>query len=120
MAEPGGWDTSGNAGSLADAIRRQAAAQRSRNPEAVLKKASSNIADRARQAAGLPSVNDPLGQLLEQIQNINVGSTPWESIKQQAYGSVGAQYDPLIEQLKAEIEGTKGRATKNQNTVKQM
>lgn len=120
MAKPGGWDTGGTAGNLADAIRKQAAAQRQRDPAEVLKRASSKIADRARAAAGLPTSNDPLGQLLDQIQNINVGGTPFDLIKQQAYGSVGAQYDPLIEQLKAEIEGTKSRAAKNQSTVKQM
>lgn len=120
MAKPGGWDTGGTAGNLADAIRKQAAAQRNRDPAEALRKASRNIADRAKAAAGLPTSNDPLGQLLEQIQNINVGYTPFDTIKQQAYGSVGAQYDPLIEQLKAEIEGTKSRASKNQATVKQM
>lgn len=120
MARPGPWDTGGNAGNLADAIRRQAAAQRERNPAEVLKKAASRVADRARSAAGLPTSNDPLGQLMEQIQNINVGATPYDIIQQQAVGSVGAQYDPLIEQLKAEIAGTKSRAAKNQATVKQM
>jgi hypothetical protein len=120
MAKPGGWDTSGTGSSLADAIRRQAAAQRNRDPEEAVRKAARNRADQARDAAGHPSMNDPLGQLLNQIQNINVGATPYETIKQQAYGSVGAQYDPLIEQLKAEISGTKKRAGKNQDTVKQM
>lgn len=120
MAEPGGWDTGGTAGNLADAIRKQAAAQKNRDPAEVLRRAAGRIADRAKSAAGLSTGTDPLSQLMDQIQNINVGYTPFDTIKQQAYGSVGAQYDPLIEQLKAEIAGTKSRAAKNQSTVKQM
>jgi hypothetical protein len=107
MAQPSPWDTGGIAGSLADAIKRQAATQ-------------AKIADekKAQDKPGL--VVDPFQQLIQQIQSINVAPTPYDQLMQQATGSAGAQFDPLIEQLRAEMSATQQRGERNQSTVKQM
>lgn len=107
MATPGPWDTSGTANSLADAIRRQAASQ----------------AKQAQQKSGLVSTGpevDPFQQLMEQIQGINVAPTPYEQLLQQATGSAGAQYDPLIQELQAQMESTKKRGASNQQQARDM
>jgi hypothetical protein len=104
MAEPGPFDTSGTANSLADAIRRQAAAQ----------------AKQSKQKSSLVDTTDPFEQLMQQIQSINVAATPYETLLQQATGTAGAQYDPLIEQLKAEMARTEKRGKANQGEVKSM
>ncbi|MFE1145190.1 hypothetical protein [Streptomyces rochei] len=107
MARPGPWDTSGTANSLADAINRQAAAQ----------------ARQAQQKSGLVSTEpevDPFQQLMDQIQGINVAPTPYEQLLAQATGSAGAQYDPLIKQLEAEMSRTKQRGAANQQEARDM
>jgi hypothetical protein len=118
MARPGPWDTSGTANSLADAIRRQAESQA--NAGSRVKNAAKRAADRARNAAGMPSIDDPLGQLMQQIQSINVAATPYDILLQQATGSAGAQYDPLIAELQAEMARTKKRGKANMGEARGM
>ncbi|HEY9259030.1 hypothetical protein [Chitinophaga sp.] len=109
MAEPSPWNQAGMANSLADAIRQQA------NTQAAL---AQNKPVPGGQNNGMPA--DPLEQLMKQIQGINVKSTPYDVLMQQAQGSAGAQYDPLIKQLQAEMARTQQRGTANQNTARQM
>lgn len=106
MANPNPWDTSGTSNSLADAIRRQAASQ--------------SKAATATQDKKTGVIKDPLEQLMQQIQNINVAATPMDMLMQQATGSAGAQFDPMIEQLKAAMSSTTQRGEANQAEAKQM
>lgn len=104
MARPGPWDTSGTANSLADAIRRQAAQQ-------------------AQQSSGLVDtgqIKDPFQQLMDQINNINIPTTPYDQLLQMAQGQAGAQFDPLIQELQGQMSATKKRATGNEKQAKQM
>ncbi len=111
MAKPGPWDIGGQANSLADAIRRQAAVQ---------KRSASFDNKVAKPFDGGASVADPLQQLMEQIQGINVQATPMDLLMQQATGSAGAQFDPLIKQLQAEMARTTERGKANQNEARSM
>jgi len=107
MAQPGPWNPSGTANSLADAIRRQAASQ----------------AKQSEQKSGLVSTGpevDPLQQLMDQIQGINVAPTPYDQLLQQATGSAGSQYDPLIAELEAQMSATKKRGASNQQQARDM
>src|SRR5690606_33799735 len=104
MARPGPFNPGGQASSLADAIRRQAASQ----------------AKQAEAKSGLVETKDPLAQLMEQIQGINVAPTPYESLLQQATGAAGSQFDPLIKQLEAAMNRTKQRGSSNQKEARAM
>jgi hypothetical protein len=57
---------------------------------------------------------------MQQIQSINVVATPYEQLMQQAQGSAGAQYDPMIKQLQAEMAQTTKRGKANQSEAKGM
>lgn len=107
MAKPDPWDPS----SIADVIRQQAAAQ------AKQAGSSSGLVDTGNLAQG-PA--DPLSQLMEQINNIRVQSTPMELLMQQAQGSAGAQFDPLIAELQGQMNATQKRGRTNQGQAKQM
>lgn len=108
MAQPDPWDSGGMAGSLADAIRRQANTQ-------------AKIADDKVSANRTGAVTvDPFQQLLQQIQSINVAPTDYNTLLQQATGTVGSQFNPLIEQLKAEIASTEQRGKRNQGQAREM
>lgn len=110
MAGPGSmFNTSGTANSLADAIRRQAAAQ------AKQAQGTSGLVD-----TGNVQAADPLSQLMDQINQINVEATPYEQLLAQAQGTAGAQFDPLISELQAQMEATQKRGTRNQAQAKQM
>jgi hypothetical protein len=105
MADPGIWDLGGTSNSLADAIRRQAASQ----------------AKQSKAKSGLVQTEvDPFQQLMQQIQSINVQATPYEQLLQQATGTAGSQFDPLIKQLEAEMASTKQRGQSNQKEARQM
>lgn len=108
MAQPSPWDTSGTANSLADAIRRQAENQ-----------AKAAAADKAK-ASGVSATPNPLEQLMQQIQGITAQATPYEQLMQQATGSAGAQFDPLIKQLEAEMARTQKRGKANQGEARSM
>lgn len=71
---------------------------------------------------GLPGQQkqDPFQQLLQQLQGIHVEATPIEQLMEQARASASAQYDPLIQQLQAEMENTKQRGARNQESGRQM
>jgi hypothetical protein len=97
---------SGTANSLADAIRRQADAQ------------AMAAKSKGMQAGGAPA--NPLDQLMQQIQSINVEATPYETLLSQATGAAGSQYNPLIAELQAEMSRTKQRGKANQAQAKQM
>lgn len=97
------------AASLADAIRRQA------NTQAALAEDSMS-----RNRTGAVAAVDPFQQLIQQIQSITVAPTPYEQLLQQAQGSAGAQFNPLIEQLRAQMSATQQRGQRNQGTAKRM
>src|SRR5687768_13994775 len=109
MAEADPWDTGGLAASLADAIRRQANTQ-------------AKIADDKMSAnrTGAVTAPDPFQQLIQQIQSINVEATPYDTLLRQATGTAGSQFDPLIQQLAAEMKSTEQRGQRNQSQAKQM
>lgn len=109
MARPGPFDVEGTGTSLADALRAQADNQAR---EAERKK--------NRSRGGRNSAPNPLDQLMEQIQSINVEPTPFEVLLEQARGTAGAQYDPLITELKAQMGATKRRAKGNKREARQM
>lgn len=104
MAGPGIFNPSGTAGSIADAIRAQAAAQ----------------SQQAQQKSGLVNTADPLQQLMDQINAISVPATPYDQLLNQAQGQAGAQFDPLIAELKGQISSTTNRAHSNEHQAKQM
>ncbi len=114
MANASPFDIPGTANSLADAIRRQAAAQ------------SRAATNKKTQKSGLTATGDnlmspdPLAQLMEQIQGINTPATPYDVLLQQATGAAGAQFDPLIQQLQGQINQTTKRGKANQAEAKQM
>lgn len=113
MADPSAWNIPGTANSLADAIRRQAAAQAEKAQRKEMGKSKT----------GLTEINpqpNPLDQLMQQIQQINVEATPLETLMQQATGSAGAQYDPLIKELQGEMGRTKNRGQANQKEARAM
>lgn len=107
MADPGIFDLGGTANSLADAIRRQADAQAKQS------KAKSGLVDTSEPP-------NPLDQLMQQIQGINVQATPYDQLLQQATGAAGSQFDPLIKQLEAEMNRTKQRGSANQKEARGM
>lgn len=109
MAQPDPLDPGGMAASLADAIRRQA------NTQAQLAEESMS-----KNRTGAVQAADPFQQLIQQIQSINVAPTPLDQLMQQAQGSAGAQFNPLIEQLKAQMGATQQRGQRNQSTAKRM
>lgn len=109
MARPDPWDSGGMAASLADAIRRQANTQSQLAEESV-----------SRNRTGAVTATDPFQQLLQQIQSINVQATPFEQLMSQAQGSASAQFDPLIQQLQAQMQATEQRGKKNMGQAKQM
>lgn len=110
MARPGPWDIKGSGTSLADALRAQADNQA---------KQAERKKNRSRGGGGNAAPN-PLDQLMEQIQSINVEATPIELLMQQARGSAGAQYNPLIKELEAQMGATKRRAKGNKKEAKAM
>lgn len=107
MAQPNPWDPS----SIADVIRQQAAAQ------AKQAGSSSGLVDTGNLATG-PA--DPLSQLMEQINNIRVQPTSIELLMQQAQGTAGAQFDPLIAELQGQMSATQKRGRANQGQAKRM
>lgn len=106
MANPSPWDSGGMAGSLADAIRRQA------NTQAKLAQGQTMSTE--------SFVEDPLSQLMKQIQSINVQATPYDVLMRQAQGNAGAQFDPLIQQLRAEMSSTAKRGEANKKQARGM
>lgn len=109
MAQPDPWDSGGMAASLADAIRRQANTQ-------------AQIADdtMSKNRTGAVGATDPFQQLLQQIQSINVQATPMEQLMAQATGAANAQFEPLIQQLQAQMQSTERRGKQNMGQAKQM
>lgn len=107
MAGSNIFNTSGTAGSLADAIRAQAAAQ------AKSAATKSGLVDTG-------ATNDPLQQLIDQINKISVPATPYDQLLAQAQGTAGAQFNPLIEELKGQMVATQKRGVANQKQAKQM
>jgi hypothetical protein len=95
------------AGSLAEAIERQAANQKAQ----------------AAQTSGLASV-DPFQMLQQQLfgaaNNINVAATPLEQLRQMAQQQVSAQYDPQISALENEASIHSKRGQQSASTARQM
>lgn len=101
--------------SIADAIRRQAAAQ---SKMATMNSQAESHMSPALWDGGTSS--NPLDQLMQQIQSINVKSTPLEQLMKQATGAAGSQFDPLIAELQGQMESTKQRGANNQNQARSM
>lgn len=95
------------AGSLAEAIERQAANQKAQ----------------AAQASGLVS-SDPFTALQQQLfgaaNSITVPSTPLETLRQMANQQVAAQYDPQIQALTSEMNLHANRGEKSQQEARKM
>lgn len=112
MAEPNPLDPSGVAQSLADAIRQQA--------DNIASGGGGGGGGNRRNNRNNRRSKNPLDQLIEQINQISVEATPYETLLQQATGAAGAQFDPLISELEAQIAGTTRRGNRNQREAKQM
>lgn len=82
--------TSSPAGSLAEAIERQANAQK-----------------KQAQAKSGVAASDPISSMMndfmQQYNSINVPTTPIEQLRKMAESQVGAQFDPMIELLKNQM-----------------
>lgn len=63
---------------------------------------------------------DPFQQLLDQLHGINVAPTPVEQLLAQATSSASSQYDPMISQLKAEMDRAQTRGKQSQQEGRQM
>lgn len=97
------------ADTLAEAIEKQAAAQMraARQKEA--------------EAAG---ITDPFmalqQQLFSAVNGIDIQPTPLEQLRAIAEGQVDAQFDPVINALKNEVNTKKGRAKRSQGEAREM
>lgn len=95
------------AGSIAEAIERQAANQKAQ----------------AAQKSGLTST-DPFQMLQQQLfgaaNNINVAATPLEQLQQMAQQQVSAQYDPQISALENEAAIHSKRGRQSAGTARDM
>lgn len=103
MAKPGPWDLSGEATHLSDLIRKQ----------------SRNAARRQKKKKERSRPN-PLDQLMQQIQSIDVPETPFDQLLGQARSTASAQFDPLITELQGEMQRTKKRGRANQKEAHAM
>jgi hypothetical protein len=103
----GALNPSNTAGSLSEAIEKQAANQKA---QAALK--------------GGGGVTDPFQALQEQLYNaangINVAPTPLEELRKMATSQVAAQYDPQLAALNSEIKGHGDRAVRSEKTARDM
>lgn len=59
-------------------------------------------------------------QIQQQLNGIQVHTTPLDELQRQANAQVSAQYDPQINQLLRDMGSTKSRATKNEATARGM
>lgn len=95
------------AGSLAEAIEKQAAAQKAQ----------------AMQSSGMGAV-DPFAALQQQLygaaNSINVAPTPIDQLKQIAQQQVSAQFDPQIQALMSEMGIHSKRAQRSEGTARKM
>ena len=95
------------AGSLAEAIEKQAAVQKAQ----------------AAQSSGSTST-DPFAMLQQQLygaaNSINVAATPLEQLQKMAQQQVSAQFDPQIQALMAETATHANRAKKSESTARKM
>jgi hypothetical protein len=80
-----------------------------------IKQEAANSAAKAK-----PQPKSALQQLMDQINSINTPATPEDQLMSQATASAGAQFDPLIAQLKSQMSSTTKKAQGNEATAKQM
>lgn len=103
------FDSGKVAGTLAESIEKQAAAQKA---QAVSKglggTSSANPFDLLQQ------------QLFDAANSINIQPTPYETLKKLAESQVGAQFDPQISALQSEINTHSRRGERSANTAKDM
>lgn len=99
-------DNKKTAGSLAEAIEKQAAVQKAQ----------------ALQKSGIAT--DPFTALQQQLfgaaNTIDVAATPLEQLKQIAQSQVAAQYDPQIKALMGQTAVHSNRARRNEKTARDM
>lgn len=105
------FDTQGQAGSLAETIEKQAAAQKR---AAIKERAKSGVGP---EASPFQALQD---QLFGSVNDINVAPTPFEELSQMANKQAGMQFDPLIAALGEEIRGKQKRGARSQRTARDM
>jgi hypothetical protein len=88
----------------------------------IIRQQAQEQARQAAQKSGLVSTApvDSFQQLIEQINSIRAEATPYDTLLQQATGSAGAQFDPLIAELQGQMAATEKRGKANQAQAKQM
>jgi hypothetical protein len=98
------------AGSMAEVIEKQAAAQKRQAEERAL--------------SNSPAFANPFQSLQDQlfgaVNNINVAPTPLEQLRKMAESQVAAQFDPMITALGQEMKTRETRAGRSQNTARDM
>lgn len=83
--------TSSPAGSLAEALEKQANAQKK---QAIAKSGANAAAD---------PISSMMNDFMQQYNSINVPQTPIEQLRKMAESQVGAQFDPMMELLKQQM-----------------
>lgn len=98
------------AGSLAEAIEKQAAAQKHQAE--------------AKALAANPALANPFQALQDQLfgaaNSINVAPTPIEQLRQLAQSQINAQFDPQIQALVGEMGAHSNRADRSMKQARQM
>lgn len=96
-----------NASSLAEVIEKQSNAQR-----------------RQAEAKAAPAFGDPIADLMSQVMgqynSINVAPTPFEELKRIAEQQVAAQFDPMIDLLRQQIDQRGKTAGRSMNEARGM
>lgn len=103
-------DPGRTATTLAEAIERQANSQ---------KRSAEKKAQKSR-----GPVMDPFmslqQQLFDQMNGIQVAPTPFEELQRMAQTQVGAQFNPMIEALKRQMEAKQNRGQRSQGQAREM
>lgn len=106
-------DPGRDANSLAEAIERQAAAQKHQAE----KKAA---AEKPAPDLGIDPIQALQDQLFSAMNSINVAPTPYQSIFDQASQQVGLQFDPVIRALAQQMTTHKQRGKRSQGEARDM
>lgn len=101
-------ETSGTAGSLAEAIERQANAQK----RAALEKSTA--------VAPSNPIDALMRDFMSQYGSINVEPTPFEELQRMAQQQVGAQFDPMIQLLQSQMGQKQARGKKSMGEARDM
>jgi hypothetical protein len=115
----GALDLGGNqaAGSLSEALERQAAVQRR---QATVNGGGGSLSDMFAQVPQTDPIADLVAGMMGQYNSINVAPTPLEQLQKIANQQVSAQFDPLIQALTTEMNTKKKRGAESQTEARQM